>query len=147
MFRISARLDDFGDVEALLGACGFERYGPVQREIDTAVLDFCEEGRYIPASPNRTLEFSGRLCTEIGSGLVIWGTPYAQYQNGGFVMTDDLGRTWVGAGEQKPIVHYDRPLDYDTDRNPNAGPHWFERMKADRLQDILDRARAARKKG
>ena len=146
MFYIHAHLDNLGDVEALLGACGFERGGRVQCEIDSACLDFCEQGGYVPASPDRTLEFSARLSSEIGSGLLIWNTPYARFQNGGFVMTDEAGRTWVGAGEQKPIVRKDWPLEYDKAQNPNAGPHWFERMKADHLKDILDRARAAQKR-
>lgn len=144
MFYISARLDIFGDVEALLESCGFEPYGRVQCAIDGAVLDFTEMGGYVPASPDRTLEFSARLSTDIGSGMVIWNTPYARFQNGGFVMTDEDGRTWVSAGEQKPIVTT-RPLEYDTAQNPNAGAHWFERMKADHTKDILDRARAARR--
>lgn len=145
MLYISARLDHMGDVEALLGICGFDEGGRVQRAIDSACLDYIEMGGYVPASPDRTLEFSARLSTVIGSGRLIWNTPYASFQNGGFVMTDENGRTWVGAGEQKPVVHRDRPLKYDKAQNPNAGPNWFERMKADHLKDVIDRAKAAQK--
>ena len=34
----------------------------------------------------------------------------------------------------------DRKLNYDTSINPQAGPKWFERMKADHKQEILRQA-------
>ena len=138
MFSISARLEAKLEPNDLLHDYGLEKGGRVQQAIDQTVIDYCTP--YVPASPDRTLEFSAQIATEIGSGMVIWDTPYARYQYYGFVMTDELGRTWVGPGEKKPIVT-DRPLTYDTSQNPLAGPRWFERMKADRLNDILDVAR------
>ena len=138
MFSISARLDAVLDAQDLLVQYGLEIGGRVQRFIDQRVIDGCQP--YVPASPDRTLESSAQVSTEVGSGLVIWNTPYARYQYYGFVMTDEAGRTWVGPGERKPIVT-DRPLDYDTAQNPLAGSYWFERMKADRLNEILDEAR------
>ena len=138
MFTISAELSVNLEPNDLLREYGLEKGGRVQRFIDKKVIDECIP--YVPASPDRTLEFSAQVSTEVGSGLVIWNTPYARYQYYGFVMTDEAGRTWVGPGERKPIVT-DRPLDYDTAQNPLAGSYWFERMKADRLNDILDEAR------
>jgi hypothetical protein len=138
MFTISAELSVNLEPNDLLREYGLEKGGRVQRFIDQKVIDECTP--YVPASPDRTLEFSAQVSTEVGSGLVIWNTPYARYQYYGFVMTDEAGRTWVGPGERKPIVT-DRPLDYDTAQNPLAGSYWFERMKADRLNDILDEAR------
>ena len=100
----------------------------------------------MPASPDGTLESSAQLDTEVGSGLVIWYTPYARYQYHGRVMTDELGRTWVGPGEKKPVIT-SRLLQYDTAQNPQAGAYWFERMKADQGHRIVEEARrlAARK--
>ena len=138
MFSITARLDAKISPDDLLVAYGLERGGRVQKVIDQKVIDYCKP--YTPASPDRTLEFSAQMSTEIGSGRVIWNTPYAQYQYYGLVMTDEAGRTWVGPGEKKPVIT-DRPLIYDTAQNPLAGSYWFERMKADRLNDILDEAR------
>ena len=138
MFRITARLDAKISPDDLLVAYGLERGGRVQKVIDQKVIDYCKP--YTPASPDRTLESSAQMSTEIGSGRVIWNTPYAQYQYYGLVMTDEAGRTWVGPGEKKPVIT-DRPLIYDTAQNPMAGSYWFERMKADRLNDILDEAR------
>lgn len=138
MFTISAELSVNLEPNDLLREYGLEKGGRVQRFIDQKVIDECTP--YVPASPDRTLEFSAQVSTEIGSGLVIWNTPYARYQYYGFVMTDEAGRTWVGPGERKPVVT-DRPLVYDTAQNPLAGSYWFERMKADRLNEILDEAR------
>lgn len=144
MFRITARLDLKLDPETLLEACGLEPGGRVQRVIDQTVIDFCQP--YVPASPNRILEGSAQLATEIGSGMVVYDTPYAHFQYQGFVRTDEFGRVWVGEGEKKPILT-DRPLNYDTAQNPLAGPHWVERMKADRMKEIEEVARAAAVKG
>lgn len=138
MFSISARLDVKLDPKDLLNQYGLERGGRVQYAIDKTVIDFCTP--YVPASPDKTLEFSADLTTQLGSGEVIWNTPYARFQYYGKVMTDELGRTWVGPGEKKPIVT-NRPLNYDKSQNSMAGAFWFDRMKADRLNDILDVAR------
>ena len=140
MFGFNARLDVNLSPDDILMAFGLDDGGRVQQAIDQTVIDYCNDGGYVPASPDRTLEFSAQIASEIGSGMVIWDTPYARYQYYGFVMTDELGRTWVGPGEKKPIVT-DRPLTYDTSQNQLAGPRWFERMKADRLNGILDVAR------
>lgn len=142
MFGITSRLDANLDPDDILAQLGLDDHGRVQQVIDQTVIDYCTDGGYVPASPNKTLEFSAQASTEIGSGLVVWNTPYARYQYYGFVMTDDAGRTWVGPGETKPVVT-DRPLTYDTSQNPMAGPRWFDRMKADRMNDILDEARKA----
>lgn len=140
MFKITSRLDAHLDPDDILAQLGLDDGGRVQQIIDQQVIDFSLP--YVPASPHRTLEFSAQITTEIGSGLVIWNTPYARYQYYGFVMTDEAGRTCVGPGEKKPVVT-DRPLTYDTSQNHMAGPRWFDRMKADRLNDILDEARKA----
>ena len=141
MFFLSAKLIDLPlDPNDLLNEYGIEPGGRVQGAIDQAVIDYSTP--YVPASPNHTLEFSAQLTTIIGSGEIIWNTPYARYQYYGKVMTDELGRTWVGPGEKKPIVT-NRPLNYDQSQNALAGAFWFERMKADRLNDILDVARYA----
>ena len=87
-----------------------------------------------------TLARSAYTASEIGSGRIIYPGPYAHYQYYGVVYTDELGRTFVGPGETKP-VNTGRPLNYRTDVNPQAGSFPFERMKADHLNDILEEAR------
>ena len=145
MFSINARLIDVNlDPNDLLAKFGLDQGGRVQRAIDQTVIDYCRP--YVPASPDRTLEFSAQVSTIVGEGKVVYNTPYARFQYYGFVMTDELGRTWVGPGKKKPIVT-SRPLQYDRAQNELAGAHWFERMKADWLNDILDVARSVATQG
>ena len=145
MFGISARLNAQLNPDDILTAYGLEKGGRVQRTIDQKVIDYCQP--YVPASPDRTLEFSAQISTEIGSGLVIWNTPYAHYQYMGIVygpnipiIEDGVLMRWFSP-PGRPKYPTDRELTYDTAQNPMAGPRWFERMKADRLNDLLDEAR------
>lgn len=141
----NARLSGFLDAPELLKLCGFEPGGPVQHAINQAVVEFCNGedtgAGYLPASPGRFLSKATRYSDE--EGWVAWDMPYARYLYYGFVMTDERGRTWVGEGETKPIIHKDWPLQFDHAQNTLAGPHWFERMIADRKKDVLDMAAAA----
>ena len=89
-------------------------FGRVQRFIDSEVLR-CTE----PYVPFRTgmLARTGYTNTEIGSGQVEYGGPYA-------------GRL------------YRHPeYDFDTSSHADAGAYWFERMKVDHRDDILRGAR------
>ena len=144
MFSISAKLEAKLEPDDQLHAYGLEKGGRVQRAIDEAVIRECTP--YVPASPDRTLEFSAQLSTEIGSGEVIWNTPYAHYQYMGIVYGPNFQVMIKGSLEWRsyagrPKHPTDRELTYDKSQNPMAGPRWFERMKADRLNDILDEAR------
>lgn len=145
MFRITARLDAKISPDDLLVAYGLERGGRVQKVIDQKVIDYCKP--YTPASPDRTLEFSAQMSTEIGSGEVIWNTPYAHYQYMGIVYGPNIPIIQDGmlmgyfSPPGRPKHPTDRELTYDKAQNPMAGSYWFERMKADRLNDILDEAR------
>ena len=145
MFSISARLEANLDPNDLLNEYGLEKGGRVQRFIDQKVIDGCHP--YVPASPDRTLEFSAQVSTEIGSGQVIWNTPYAHYQYMGIVygpnipiIQDGILMGWFSP-PGRPKHPTDRELTYDTSQNPHAGPFWFERAKADNLTEWLDEAR------
>ena len=146
MFSISARLDANLSPDDILRKFGLEEGGRVQQTIDQKVIDYCQP--YVPASPDRTLEFSAQVSTEIGSGQVIWNTPYAHYQYMGIVYGPSIPildpETGVLTGwfspPGRPKHPTNRELTYDKAQNPMAGPYWFERMKADRLNDILDEA-------
>lgn len=145
MFSISARLDVHLSPDDILVAFGLEKGGRVQRFIDQKVISDCRP--YIPASPNRVLENSAQAATEIGSGLVIWNTPYAHYQYMGIVygpnipvIQDGILMGWFSP-PGRPKHPTDRELTYDTAKRPLAGAYWFERAKADNLQQWLDEAR------
>lgn len=145
MFSINARLDFNLSPDDIRAAYGMETGGRIQRTIDQLVIDYCTP--YVPASPDRTLEFSAQASTEIGSGQVIWNTPYAHYQYMGIVYGPNIPIIENGvlmgwfSPPGRPKSPTDRELTYDKAQNPLAGPHWFGRMKADRLNDILDAAR------
>ena len=147
MFSISASLDADLSPDDILALLGLDDHGRVQQTIDQSVIDYCRP--YIPASPNRILEDSAQVSTDIGSGLVIWNTPYAHYQYAGIVYGPNIPiiepETGVLMGwfspPGRPKHPTDRSLTYDTSQNPMAGPHWFERAKADQLTEWLDEAR------
>ena len=152
MITIRARLDlshgDFTDVNALLEKVGLNKGGRVQRTINDAVIRECRP--YVPASPDRTLS-NNSVISDVENGQVIWNTPYAHYQYMGIVYGPNIPEIdpetgvllgfWSIPGKKKHPT--DKRLTYDQEQDHLAGPYWFERMKADRLNDILEEARKA----
>lgn len=92
-----------------------ENGGRVQRYIDSTVLRLSDP--YVPYLSGQ-LKLSGIRGTVIGKGEVVYNSPYArrQYYNN------------RGSGKE------------GTSRGGLRGRYWFERMKADRLDEILDGA-------
>ncbi len=89
--------------------------GRVQKYIDSTVLR--KSDPYVPFLSGM-LKTSGISGTVIGSGTVVYNSPYARrqyYSNG-------------GNGKQ------------GTSRGGLRGRYWFERMKADHLDEILQGA-------
>lgn len=132
----------------LLRSRGLEKGGRVQQAIDKAVIDFS-----LPYCPwdTGTLAKSPYAATTIGSGQVIYPGPYARYLYYGEVygpnipvFEDDSGeptRFFSPPGQKKHPTG--RALDFSKSQaanGPLAGPFWFERMKADRGQDIVKEA-------
>lgn len=103
------------------------QYDRAQAYVDNEVLR-----RSTPFIPFRTsfLMKSGVLGTVIGSGEVEWTAPYARYQYYGKVMVGKAPKKVTGT-----------PLKHDKTKHPQAGPFWFERMKAAHKRDILAGAR------
>ncbi|MFV0517248.1 MAG: minor capsid protein [Aminipila sp.] len=97
------------------------RFSKAQKFIDSEVLRLSNP--YIPMQQGG-LQESGILGTKIGSGKVIYNSPYARYQYYGKVM--------VGRAPKKLT---DRDLVYHG--APMRGRLWFERMKADKKEQIL----------
>ena len=90
---------------------GLEDNGKVQKYIDSKVLEYCE-----PKVPKDTgaLIASGKIHTQIGSGKVKYRTVYA--------------RRW-----------YYREANFQ--QAPERGNYWFERMKQQHRNNILDGAK------
>ena len=147
MATMVGRFDWNGEDVLALMQRNFELGGVVQKAIDNAVIRYC--GPYCPFETG-TLANSPYRSSQIGSGEVIYNTPYARYLYYGEVMgpnipvfDDDSGvptRYFSPPGQPKHLTG--RPLQYNTDTNPMAGSHWFERMKANHSQDILEEAKA-----
>ena len=133
------------DTAALHAKANLEKGGLVQQAIDKLVIDYC-----LPYCPmdSGVLAKSAYTATQIGSGEVIYPGPYAHYMYYGEIygpnipiFDDDSGEpTGFFSPPGKKKNPTGRPLEYNTDLNPLAGSFWFERMKADHLEDIVKEA-------
>lgn len=116
---------------------GLEPMGRVQKFIDQECIRLMA-----PYTPRKSglLEKAATLGTKIGSGEINQISPYARFQYYGKVMVSSItGSPWASKGEKKILT--DRDLQYDTSIHPLAGKMWFERMKADKKDQILEGAR------
>lgn len=89
---------------------GLEKHGEVQVYIDSKCLEYCEPK--VPKDENALIE-SGIINTDIGSGEVVYMTPYA--------------RRW-----------YYMPANFQ--EAPERGNYWFQRMKQEHQRSILEGA-------
>jgi hypothetical protein len=96
----------------ILRSKGLEEGGRVQQFIDSECLRL-SEGK-IPKDTGVLIQ-SGITNTNIGSGEVKWSTPYARRL-------------------------YFHP-EYEFQQSPERGAYWFERMKAQYKDQILDGAK------
>lgn len=135
------------DQAAALERLNLQSGGLVQQTIDKSVIDWSLQ--YCPMETG-TLAKSAYTATQIGSGQVVYPGPYAHYLYYGEVygpnipiFDDDSGEPtgfFSPPGQKKHPTG--RELHYNTDLNPLAGPFWFERMKADHLDDIVKEAKS-----
>lgn len=131
---------------AMLRRFNLEKGGLVQQVIDKTVIDY-----NLAYAPWETGDMATGAygATQIGSGKVRYPGPYAHYQYYGEiygpnipVFEDDSGIPTKFFSPKDVKKHpTGRSLQHATDVNPLAGPFWFERMKADRLQDIIQEAK------
>jgi hypothetical protein len=90
-----------------------------------------------PYTPNLSgvLIKSAILGTKIGEGEINQIAPYGRYQYYGKLMVSSItGSAW-SHGESKILT--DKDLEHNQSKNSLAGPYWFERMKADKKEQIL----------
>lgn len=107
------------DTAKLIEERGLQQMQRVQKYVDSEVLRLSDP--YVPFDTGK-LKQSGTLGTVIGSGEVVYNCPYARknyYENAG------RGRQ----GTTKYSKHNYKCL---------RGKLWFERMKADHMDEILD---------
>lgn len=140
------KVDGIMDADAILAQFGLEEGGIVQQVIDKSVIDYCMP--YVPHDTG-TLETSPYAVTDIGSGEVVYPGPYAHYMYYGEVYGPNIPVFIDDSGE--PAYFFSPPgkskhptgqsLQYSKDYNVLAGAFWFERMKADHAQDIIEEAK------
>jgi hypothetical protein len=104
-----------------------------QRYIDSEVLR--RSAKYIPFQTG-ALNISGTAGTVIGSGEIVYQSPYARYMYYGKVMRDQQGRAFYGSAP-KHVTEED--IQYHG--APQRGKLWFERMKAAHRKAILKGAK------
>lgn len=104
--------------DEMMEMCGIQPHGPVQCAIDRAVIEYMKP--YWAWDTGR-LANSAYTNTDIGSGIIVYDTPYAADMYYG-VRADGS------------------PVNYHLDHNPLAGAYPFERMIADHSEDILEEA-------
>ena len=103
------------NMDIVLSNHGLNTGGAVQKYIDSEVLRLCE--RFVPKDSGELIS-SGIRNTRLGSGEVSYNTPYARrwyYRNS------------TNSGEP---VHFNEA--------PQRGSYWFERMKQQYLNHILE---------
>lgn len=125
------------------GAVMSERLNKAQMFIDSECMRLMAP--YTPMR-NGVLMESVKLGTVIGSGELRYLSPYARYLYYGEIYGPNIpiyeGEQLVGffspPGQKKHPTG--REMSYDTTAHPKAGKLWFERMKADHKDEILDGA-------
>ena len=110
--------------DKILKRIGLAEGGEIQKFVDSEVLRLCDP--YVPFQIG-ILRNQGIMGTVVGSGEVAWVSVKARYLYYGKVM--------VGKPPKKVT---DKDLTYNG--APMRGAHWFDRMKADRGQEIVQGA-------
>ena len=127
-FNVKLEMDSLNE---MLKKRGLEERGRVQKFIDSEVIRLCSP--YTPFQTNALIE-SALSGTEIGSGNIIYNSPYAKYlYYGKLMVSPTTGSSWAKQGEKK--VETDTDLKYDG--ASKRGSYWFERMKADHLRKLI----------
>lgn len=144
MIRFDGTLKDFITPEEFITLRGIGPNGHVQKVVDAAVIRECFP--YVPFDEG-ILAGSANTATKIGSGVVVYDTPYARYLYYGEVYGPSFPVIENGeiVGWKSPPKKYPtgRKLQYDTSKNEQAGSFWFERAMADHKAEILKEAQDA----
>ena len=110
---------------------------PVQALIDSECMRYMSD--YMPRRQAGNLEHMMILATVIGSGQIDIPGPYAHYLHEGILyVSQTTGSAWAKKNEIK--IPTDQELTYAG--APMRGKKFFDRMKADHKDDILQAAQA-----
>ncbi len=121
---------------------GLQPGGPVQKLVDSETMRYMSD--YMPRRQAGELEHMMVMATVIGSGQIDTPGPYAHYLHEGILyVSPTTGSSWAKKNEIK--IPTDRELTYAG--APMRGKKWFDRMKADHKDDILQAAQALVNRG
>lgn len=111
--------------------CGVDEGGKMQQYIDNFVLYQSE-----PYLPGKHIHAGGVANTKIGSGLVVWDTPDAQFLNEGKLMVDpETLSPFARKNTQKILDPQGRDLHYHG--GGLRGADWFNRMIKDKEDELV----------
>lgn len=114
--------------------CGVDEGGKMQQYIDEFVLYQSEP--YLPRYQQNHIHSGGVASTKIGSGLVVWDTPDAQFLNEGKLMVDpETLSPFARKGMQKILDPQGRDLHYHGGNL--RGADWFNRMIKDKEDELV----------
>lgn len=121
---------------------GLQPEGPVQKLVDSEAMRYMSD--YMPRRQAGELEHMMVMATVIGSGQIDIPGPYAHYLHEGILyVSPTTGSAWAKENEIKDPT--DRELAYAG--APMRGKKFFDRMKADHKDDILQAAQALVNRG
>ena len=116
---------------------GLQPGGSVQKLVDGECMRYT--GDYMPRRQAGELEHMMVMATVIGSGQIDIPGPYAHYLHEGILyVSPTTGSAWAKKNEIK--IPTDQELTYAG--APMRGKKFFDRMKADHKDDILQAAQA-----
>lgn len=148
MIHYDGKLEDFITAEELKEKLGINPGGHVQKAVDAAVIEQCLP--YLPFDEG-VLAGSANTATKVGSGEVVYDTPYARYLYYGEVYGPNIPITENGiiTGYWSPPEKFPtgEKLKYSTEKNTQAGSHWFDRAMADHKDEVLKEAQNAANRG
>lgn len=115
-----------------------EDYHRAQRFVDSECIRYMD--KYTPMRTGALIR-SATLGTKIGSGHIVYNSPYARYQYYGEIYGPNIPiykdgelMGWRSPPKKHPTG---REITYSKDKNPNAQKLWFEKMKSEKGESIL----------
>lgn len=135
---------DMLSTEELLKRNGLQVGGNVQKLVDNECMRYMVD--YMPRRQAGELAHMMVLATVIGSGQIDTPGPYAHYLHEGILyVSPTTGSAWAKRDEIKVPADPQKELTYAG--APMRGKKWFDRMKADHKDEILQSAQSLIDKG
>lgn len=114
-----------------------EDFRKAQRFVDSECIRYMD--KYTPMRTGAMIK-SVTLGTKIGSGRIVYNSPYARYQYYGEIYGPNIPvykdgelMGWFSPPKKHPTG---REITYSRDKHPNAQKLWFEAMKSEKGDTI-----------